>query len=905
MKPPAEQVEKSYAAVAKSVQSAFGSVVATLVATKNPLAALINGIGSFNAGVQSAAQAGDVYAQSIAGVVGKFAAWLAILIPVAKAIQQVIQFMSQTGEQGKQLAARFDALNIGLATVAKNVGVTVEFAREKVQDLVKTGITSLEAMESVMQFLTQGLPIDNIEKLARAGQDMAVAFGRNSTETFNRFIYAITTGNTEVLRMVGINRTASQMMEAFAKTIGKTAEQLTDLERRQALVDGIMQEASRYTGLYEQSLNSVGKQMTSLTRYVQEGTQAFGQTLLPTLELGVQGATAFWKEFQKLFVVVEDGAVMLDQQGKPKFTEFGQLIFDISATLRDTLLPVIKSLVSSLGDLANNIVVVSKTISPFLELMSRLNSTMDAFGERNTEIEKLEKWGSAVQALLQLFAIAASGFVMVFTTINLMLESGAQKLRGQAGYTFEYIARKAKEAAAEIILAAAGIRAQAGYEERLHLPEVPMSGQGEPPPEDTETIKRQVELGKALADAIEDGQKRVDEAQTRFRESITAFNEEVLKAQIRLSEEYGKAIDAAYEQYREQLANLDKALKDRLAELDEQANEARLEQQENFNERSLDAEEDFLRQMRRMDEDYAIELSDAVQVRDAKQVLQLMRAYAVRKQRAQEDHDLQTEERRQDFTEQQEDLAEREAKARAELQESYNERRKELLQALMERVKDIDEHYREMTKQLIENATKQRDAMTAAYEKQQVDLKKANDDRLKEMVKHWADIGAVDRAGAEKILTGLDAYFGTKGKLIKLVHDFVAEMNKNALIEITIKEGKKPSQEGESGSGTPGSRRAMGGVMTATRPTNIQFGEVPETAIILPHNSNFTLEQFASMFGGKNGGGRTQRLEVSVDVRADNHVSPEFEDALLGKIADIIENQLPDAHVTTGGGFGR
>lgn len=91
--------------------------------------------------------------------------------------------------------------------------------------------------------------------------------------------------------------------------------------------------------------------------------------------------------------------------------------------------------------------------------------------------------------------------------------------------------------------------------------------------------------------------------------------------------------------------------------------------------------------------------------------------------------------------------------------------------------------------------------------------------------------------------------------------------------------------------------------MTANRATDVTFGEGGEEgALFFPMNGRWSLAQFAAMLSGQGqrgggGGGGAQQLDVNLRVTADQNFSPAFEDALLGKIADIVVEVLPRSRV--------
>jgi len=233
---------------------------------------------------------------------------IALGVVAGTAISTITSSLAQLVQAPVDVAARVEVLENGLRVMAHTAGQSIDFVESKVEDLKKTGITTREAIESVTQFLSNQLPIDNIESLARAAQDMAVVFGQNSSEAFSRFVTTILTGNTELLRAVGIAKTATQMYDEYGATLGKTGEQLDTAERRLAILNGIMQAAAPYAGQYTNALDNVGKKLSSLPRYIEEAQLAIGRGFVPILNASVdvltdvlKGVTGFFEKHRPVF----------------------------------------------------------------------------------------------------------------------------------------------------------------------------------------------------------------------------------------------------------------------------------------------------------------------------------------------------------------------------------------------------------------------------------------------------------------------------------------------------------------------------------------------------------------------------------------------------------------------------
>lgn len=454
----------------------FQTVLANIFLGGNPLQALVSGIGAANAGLQGMASQGSGAAGALAAISGPVALVATGLSAVMAAGSGVIGIFERIAASGEApfavLAARVETLGVGLDVIAKNAEVGLGTVREKMQGLQATGITTRESIESLMQFLSQKLPIDNIEKLARAGQNVAVAYGKNSTETFNRFVYAIMTGNAEVLRLVGINKTATMMQTEFAQAVGKSVTQLADLERKQAIVEGILKASAGYTGLYEKSMESLGKRIGSLPRYLEEAKLAFEQTLIPLLATVVELTEKFWKGMQRVFVqmtqVADESGKMKDvplisPMGNYQLTEFSQKLYDISTVIADNLLPIGEILIAQLfkmGDLFN---AAEMFVTPLIGVFKELAETVALFGDASAtafeiflrarddmnkggynEPRTIEQfWESFGEYAIRANAMALQGIYLVIGALDAM----NKKIKGEVAPSFDEIRKVAHDAA--------------------------------------------------------------------------------------------------------------------------------------------------------------------------------------------------------------------------------------------------------------------------------------------------------------------------------------------------------------------------------------------------------------------------------------------------------------------------
>lgn len=189
------------------------------------------------------------------------------------------------------LAARFETMGVVMRTAGLNAGYSSGQMAELEKALRKTGISMIESRNALTSLSTANIDLSKAAGLARAAQDLAVVAGINSSEAFARMIHGIKSGEQEVLKTMGLNVQWEASYKKLAATLNKSSNDLTENEKLQARLGVVMKASAGYAGIYEASMSTAGKQMLSMTRYVEDLKVKFGTVFGPVLIAGVQAAT--------------------------------------------------------------------------------------------------------------------------------------------------------------------------------------------------------------------------------------------------------------------------------------------------------------------------------------------------------------------------------------------------------------------------------------------------------------------------------------------------------------------------------------------------------------------------------------------------------------------------------------
>jgi hypothetical protein len=189
-------------------------------------------------------------------------------------------------------AARTEVLDVAMMAVAKATGTSTREIRAQEEALRDLGIAKQEAKQMLTRFMQAELDVADVTKLARVAQDAAVIAGYNSSQAAEQMTEAIAKQRPELLSAFGFTKNLNEIYNDYAKTVNKTAKQLSETEKKQAMLNYILAEGEKIAGTYEASMGAVGKLIGSLKRYWDDLKEAIAMPLaLPPLKVIVDGIT--------------------------------------------------------------------------------------------------------------------------------------------------------------------------------------------------------------------------------------------------------------------------------------------------------------------------------------------------------------------------------------------------------------------------------------------------------------------------------------------------------------------------------------------------------------------------------------------------------------------------------------
>lgn len=188
-------------------------------------------------------------------------------------------------KQSLSTFAEYEDAVYGMATTVGAVGGTITEALEGIRASTANGLVSETDLARGMNNLTAyGYSVEEATRLLQDLTNVAMAH-RNETMTVSeqveRLTEGIKRGSSQMLKNNGLMVTASEATAAYAASIGKTASELDEAERRQAIYNSVVTagyESAAVASAYQESYSAATQRLNNA---LDDLKLAFGQVLAP------------------------------------------------------------------------------------------------------------------------------------------------------------------------------------------------------------------------------------------------------------------------------------------------------------------------------------------------------------------------------------------------------------------------------------------------------------------------------------------------------------------------------------------------------------------------------------------------------------------------------------------------
>lgn len=204
-------------------------------------------------------------------------------------------------KEAVEYAARLETMNKVMRAVGNNAGYSSEKLDEYEKQITDLGISSIAAKEAIAQMASAGLELGDVSgngvsqvaELAEAAQNLSIVAGTDASEALSNLIINVKQLDTEGLRNMGIVLDQAAAQDQYAEKVGKSAGALTNAEKQQAAMNYVLGEASKLSGVYAASLDTLDAKLNMMGKAQDNLSATLGQALLPAYKALVGEAAKF------------------------------------------------------------------------------------------------------------------------------------------------------------------------------------------------------------------------------------------------------------------------------------------------------------------------------------------------------------------------------------------------------------------------------------------------------------------------------------------------------------------------------------------------------------------------------------------------------------------------------------
>ena len=211
-------------------------------------------------------------------------------------------------------ASETQAAWTGLNSIVTGTGKSFVEAKGFLEEYVSDGLIPLtDAITSYKNLAARGYSTEQIEQTMTALKD-AAAFGRQASYSYGEAIKSATEGlkneNSILVDNAGVTKNVAKMWDDYAASIGTTANELTQQQKIQAEVNGILEEtkfqvgdATAYANTFSGKIAKINTAFYNFRVAVGKFVAPIAELFLPYIEMALNALTRFFNKMAQVLKV--------------------------------------------------------------------------------------------------------------------------------------------------------------------------------------------------------------------------------------------------------------------------------------------------------------------------------------------------------------------------------------------------------------------------------------------------------------------------------------------------------------------------------------------------------------------------------------------------------------------------
>lgn len=183
-------------------------------------------------------------------------------------------------------AGKFEEVEQAMVRLTENIGVNSQEIMNALRSASKGAVTDYELMLASNKAMSLGVAknTEEFSVLMEIARNKAKNMGISTTQAFNDIVTGLGRWSAMILDNLGITINAQEAQEAYAQSIGKTVSQLTESEKKQALINKVVSDGKKELEAMGEVAISATERKAQLMVSIDNLTGSIGMALLPAIE---------------------------------------------------------------------------------------------------------------------------------------------------------------------------------------------------------------------------------------------------------------------------------------------------------------------------------------------------------------------------------------------------------------------------------------------------------------------------------------------------------------------------------------------------------------------------------------------------------------------------------------------
>lgn len=194
--------------------------------------------------------------------------------------------------------------------MTKQAGIAADELLKQLKRTSAGTVSSTDLMLSANRAMALGVAedMDTVTTLMEIARLKGRALGLDTTQAFNDIVTGIGRGSPLILDNLGITIKLGEAQEMYAQKLGKTSAELTDAEKKQALLNAVMESGKAELAAAGEISTTTAEQIQRMKAQFSDAADTIGRALIP----------AATKLLEAITPVIEKIAAWIEQN--PKLT---------------------------------------------------------------------------------------------------------------------------------------------------------------------------------------------------------------------------------------------------------------------------------------------------------------------------------------------------------------------------------------------------------------------------------------------------------------------------------------------------------------------------------------------------------------------------------------------------------